>query len=171
MGISITLQQYLNDHEVSYHTMVHKLTATSQETAEAAHIPGARLIKAVVVKTEGNKYMLALLPASRHLQLDMLKDMLLEDVSLASEEEFTPLFNDCDAGAVPALGMAYNLDVIVDRSLVDVGDVMFEAGDHQTLVHMDAGDFENLVSTAMHGQFSRYDKHPERRTGFRFSHT
>jgi len=169
MAIALTLKQYLNDHDINYDTLVHEKTATSAETAEVAHIPGARLVKSVVIKANG-KFMLALLPSSHHLQLDMLKDMLLDDVTLATEDELAPLFADCTTGAVPALGMAYDLDVVVDRSLVDVGDILFEAGDHKTLVHMEAIDFEDLVHDATHGHFSRYDKNPEKRGGFRFTH-
>ncbi|SCA56490.1 YbaK/prolyl-tRNA synthetase associated region [Candidatus Terasakiella magnetica] len=170
MGISITLEQFLDTNSVSYDTLTHELTATASQTAEAAHIPGARLIKAVVVKAD-ERFILALLPASHHLNLDMLKDTLLEPVTLAKEEEFTDFFKDCETGAVPALGMAYDMDVVVDSTIADVGDVMFEAGDHETLVRMQAEDFESLVHTATHGYFSRYDKHPEKRGGFRFSHS
>ncbi|WP_135081084.1 YbaK/EbsC family protein [Terasakiella sp. SH-1] len=169
MAIAITIEQFLHDHHVTYDTLTHRITATSSETAEIAHIPGARLIKAVVLKSEG-RYMMALLPASHHLSLLMLKDLLLKDVALATEEELSPFFTDCELGAVPALGMAYDMDVIVDRSLADVGDVLFEGGDHQTLVRMQAEDFEGLVSDAMHASFSHWDKHPEKRGGFRFSH-
>ncbi len=170
MAISLTLKQYLDDQHVPYDTLKHQLSATSGETAEVAHVPGARLIKAVVVKAE-DTYMLALLPASHHINLDMLRDTLGCDVELVAEAEFANRFKDCETGAVPALGMAYNMDVIVDRTLVDVGDILFEGGDHRTLVHMRAPDFEKLVADSVHGLFSRYDKHPEKRGGFRFSHS
>jgi len=169
MTISVTIRDYLTEHKVPYDTLSHALTATSSQTAEVAHIPGARLIKSVVIKCN-DEYMLALLPASHHINRDMLKDTLWSDVELAKEEEFTPLFTDCVLGAVPALGMAYNLKMVIDNALADVGDVMFEGGDHQTLVRMPAEEFREMTSNAIHGNFAKYDKHPEKRGGFRFTH-
>jgi len=156
MAISITLQQYLVDHQIPYSTLEHNPTLSSSRTASAAHVPGGRLIKAIVVKSAG-KYVVALLPASHHLRLNMLEDVLLEKVELATEDEFYPLFADCSQGAIPALGMAFGLELIVDEGLVSEGEVLFEGGDHSTLVRMQASVFENLMSNSTHEHISRHD--------------
>lgn len=170
MAISTKVRTYLDDQQVSYDTLAHDRTATSLKTAEEAHVPGSHLVKGVIVK-DGSQHLMALLPASHHLRLGVLQELLGQDVVLAREEEFTPLFEDCDEGAVPALGMAYGLEVVVDDSLSEAGDLYFEGGDHATLVHIQSEAFEGLVGKARHGHFSRYDKHPEDRGGFRFSHS
>ena len=139
-------------------------------TAEASHIQGSRLVKAVVIKDDDG-FMMALLPTSHHLRLSELRDLLGREVELATEEEFTALFDDCDVGAVPALGMAYGLAVIVEDSLAKTGDLFFEGGDHETLVHMQAEAFRGLLRDAPHGHFSHLDKAQEDRSGFRYSHT
>ncbi len=170
MAISNTLQHYLNERHVNYDVIEHAFSCSSSETAEAAHIPGSRLVKAIVVKCQ-DTFKLALLPASHHLRLKKLQDVLDQKVELASENDLTSIFGDCSQGAVPAMGMAYGLDVIVDTSLHDVGDLFFEGGDHKTLVHIESDTFEDLLAEAPHGSFSRFDRHPENRSGYRFSHS
>jgi len=170
MAISITVQNYLDDLGVDYAPLAHDHTETSSMTAETSHVPGSRLVKAVIIK-DGDGYLMALLPASHHLRLDALRDLLGRQVELAAEEEFTALFDDCATGAIPALGMAYGLGVIVEDSLAKTGDLFFEGGDHETLVHMQAEAFKGLVAGAPHGRFSHQDKNQEDRSGFRYSHT
>ena len=170
MAISITVQNYLKDLGVDYVPLAHDHTETSSMTAETSHVPGERLLKAVIVR-DNESYMMALLPASNHLRLNELQSLLGREVKLASEEEFTALFDDCAVGAIPALGMAYGLEVIIEDSLAKTGDLFFEGGDHETLVHMQAEAFRNLVSEAPHGHISHADKDQEDRSGFRYSHT
>ena len=170
MAISMTVQNYLEDLGVDYGPLAHEHTETSTMTAEASHVPGSRLVKAVVIKDD-DCYMMALLPASHHLRLAELRDLLGREVDLATEDEFTALFDDCDFGAIPALGMAYGLEVIVEDSLAKSGDLYFEGGDHETLVHLQAEAFKSLVGDAPHGHFSRHDKNPEHRSGFRYTHS
>ena len=62
-------------------------------------------------------YMMAILPASRHLHLSALKMQLGHKVDLASEEEVAKLFDDCERGAIPPVGECYGLDVIIDSSI------------------------------------------------------
>jgi len=170
MTISTTIQTYLDDLGIDYALLLHDHTETSSMTAETSRVPGSRLVKAVII-SDGERYMMAALPASHHLRLNELQDLLGREVELVPEEEFAALFTDCEVGAVPALGMAYGLEVIVEDSLIKSGDLYFESGDHETLVHMKAEAFEGLVSDALHGHFSRHDKKPEERSGFRYSHT
>jgi Ala-tRNA(Pro) deacylase len=115
MTVSPTLQKYL-DQSVTYDLIPHAPTLSSTRTAEACHVPGEALAKAVVLRRDGG-YMMAVLPASRHLHLSALKSQLGHHVDLASEKEIAELFVDCDIGAIPPLGECYGLDVIVDDSI------------------------------------------------------
>ena len=96
MTVSPTLQKYL-DQSVTYDLIPHAPTLSSTRTAEACHVPGEALAKAVVLRRDGG-YMMAVLPASHHLHLSALKRHLGHKVDLASEEEIERLFDDCDAG-------------------------------------------------------------------------
>jgi Ala-tRNA(Pro) deacylase len=155
MTIAPTLQKYL-DRNVTYDVITHEPTMSSTRTAQACHISGDCLAKAVVLRHNGG-YVLAVLPASHHIQLSDLKSQIGDDLELADEKDIRRLFPDCALGAVPAVGECYELDVIVDDSIEDQPDVYLEAGDHATLVHMNRAQFARLMAEARHGRFSVHD--------------
>jgi Ala-tRNA(Pro) deacylase len=155
MTIAPILQKHL-DRNVTYDVITHEPTMSSARTAQACHVPGDRLAKAVVLRRDGG-YVLAVLPASHHIQLSDLKSQIGVDVALADESDIKRLFPDCAPGAVPPVGECYELDVIVDDSIQDQPEVYLEAGDHATLVHMDQTQFTRLMADAQRGKFSSHD--------------
>jgi Ala-tRNA(Pro) deacylase len=153
MAIALTLQKYLAAKKVRYDLMAHEPTGSSAQTAEACHISGDRLAKAVLLRDETG-YTLAILPASHHIAMSELRRQLGDDVSLATENEAAELFQDCTRGALPAVGECYGLDIVVDDSIDEQPEIYFEGGDHGTLVHMSQAQFAALTATARHGRFS-----------------
>jgi Ala-tRNA(Pro) deacylase len=159
MTISATLQRYLEDRGVGYDAVPHAVTGSSSETAQSTHISGNRIAKTVVLRDgdEGDGYLLAVVPASHHLSLEMLRASLGRSVALASEQEVGQLFADCDLGAVPPLGDAYGLDVVLDEALAGLDEVCFEGGDHRHLIKIAGPQFRELMAGARHGRFSTHD--------------
>jgi Ala-tRNA(Pro) deacylase len=155
MTIAPTLQRHL-DSTVRYDVITHDPTMSSSRTAQACHVSGNRLAKAIVLRRNGG-YLLAVLPASHHLVLPDLQEQLGDDLDLADEGEIRGLFPDCVLGAVPAVGECYDLDVIVDDSIEEQSDIYLEGGDHMTLVHLDHAQFAQLMADARHGRFSVHD--------------
>ena len=132
MAMSITLQQYLDDQHISYDCLVHDRTGCSSESAEASHIPGACIAKAVVLKRRDG-FVLAVVPASEKVRLENVGRQLGQPVALATEDEIASLFPDCEPGAVPPIANAYGVASLVDDTFERLSDIYFEAGDHQTL--------------------------------------
>jgi len=155
MTIAPTLQSYL-DQNVVYDIIPHDPSMTSSRTAQACHVPGGCLAKGVVLRYNG-RYVLAVLPASHHLDLPGFKERFGGDAALASENEFSQLFSDCARGAVPPIGNCYGLDVFIDDSLSDRPEIYMEAGDHETLVRMGRSEFAKLTGNAQHARFSLHD--------------
>jgi Ala-tRNA(Pro) deacylase len=153
MTIATKLQNYIDSQGIAYDTVAHHRTATTSQSAQAAHVPGSRLAKSVVVHHETG-YVLAVVPSTHRIELSTLQDVMDKRLGLASEEEVSSLFADCDIGAVPPIGSAYDVPMIVDESLGDSGDVYFEAGDHKTLVHVSGPDFRSLMKDARVARFS-----------------
>jgi Ala-tRNA(Pro) deacylase len=152
MPIAPTLMRYL-DQNATYDVLFHEPTVSSMRTAEASHISGDCLAKAVVLRRDGS-YLLAVLPASHRLNLQELRMGLGKDVDLASETSIDGLFTDCAHGAVPAIGECYGLDMIVDEAIDEQPEIYFEGGDHTTLVHMSQAEFARLTRNARHERFS-----------------
>ena len=105
------------------------------------------MAKSVVVHHELG-YALAVVPSTHRIELGTLQDVMDKRLGLASEDEVFSLFDDCDIGAIPPIGAAYDVPVIVDESLGDAADIYFEGGDHRTLVHVSGKDFRNLTMDA-----------------------
>ena len=118
MGIALTLQEYLDDHHVPYDVMMHKRTNCAFDTARATHVPGERLAKAVVLTREGG-FVIAVVPATARVRLDVIERMLHCHVQLANEDEISELFPDCELGAVPPIPEAYAVDAFVDEGLIN----------------------------------------------------
>lgn len=152
MAIALTLREYLDKNCVLYDTLAHRRTMCAADTAEATHVPCERLAKGVLVKRR-HGYLLAVLPASRHVDLEELGGWLRQPVGLATEEELQEIFGDCVRGAVPALAMPYGVKSVVDESLTRQPDVYFEGGDHCTLVHVDGRSFDRLMAKVPHARF------------------
>ena len=156
MTIAITVRRYLNDCGIDYEVVQHAHTLSSSRTAEVGHVSGDRLAKAVVLKSEGG-FTMAVLPASCHLRLGEIQDFLDRPVGLAIENEVGQLFDDCELGAIPPVGQLYGMEMIVDDRLNEQPDVYFEAGDHMSLIHVNAIAFQRLTAEARHGRFCRHD--------------
>lgn len=156
MAITAKVRQFLADAGVAYDVVPHERTMTSARIAETSHVSGDCLAKGVVLKDEQG-YLLAILPASHHLDLDRVVEQLLRPVDVAPARDVERLFPDCDRGAVPPIGAAYGLDVLVDDSLAAQGDIYFESGDHESIIHVDRSGFDRLMQGAHHGRFSRHD--------------
>lgn len=153
MSVAQTLQQYLTDNGITFDTLTHPETPSASRTAQVSHVPGDRLAKGVVLR-KGDAFLLAVLPASHHLMLEAVQDKLREQVELASEAEIKPLFPDCAVGAVPALGSAYGLSMLVDENLDGQPEVYIEGGDHRTLIRVSGETFHRLAEGVPRGRFS-----------------
>jgi Ala-tRNA(Pro) deacylase len=157
--IALTLQAYLDRKGVEYDLVEHRPTRSSMSTARACHIAARCLAKGVVLRRRDG-YLLAILPASRHVRLRKLKAALGEELTLATGHELDQLIRDCAHGAVPPIGECYGLDVVIEDSVFDQSEVYFEGGDHATLVHMSQAQFARLTREALHGNFSARDRGP-----------
>ena len=156
MAVAITVQQYLEDRGVDYEVLTHAHTVSASRTAQKSHVPGDRVAKAVVLKAESD-YLVAVLPASHHVDLGRLGGWLGRPVGLASEAEASELFPDCALGAVPPVADAYGIKALLDDSLAEQSEVYFEGGDHSSLVHVSADQFRDLMAGARRGVFSTHD--------------
>lgn len=152
MAISPTLQSFLNQKQVTYDLIPHKHTGSSMETAEAAHVSGNSLAKAVVLRDD-ERYIMVVIQSSEHVDLAELKRQVGHAFEMATETELGKVFTDCSLGAVPPVGAAWGVDVYLDECLLDQDQVFFEAGDHEDLVRVTRDDFMRLMEGANSGHY------------------
>ena len=147
MPVSEKLKTYLDLRNIDHEVLVHPLTHSSMETAQAARIKGRKLAKGVVVRDERG-YLLVVLPAAKHVDLDALNAQLDRQLQLVPEAELNALFPDCRPGAIPAIGQPYGLDTAWDSALADEEEIYFEAGDHEIAVRVNGEQFRRLLADA-----------------------
>lgn len=154
MGMAMKLSDYLLSHPVDYELVKHAHSASSLQSAHTTHVPPGCVVKAVVLEDEDKHLLMAVLPASHKIDLQALRGDTGRMLRLASESEIGGRFGDCEPGAVPPIGPAYGIETVWDDSLSKEREVYFEAGDHETLVHVKTGDFVRLLEGARHMSFS-----------------
>jgi Ala-tRNA(Pro) deacylase len=144
MSMSARLKSFLDENKVQYTLMSHSPAYTAQAAAATLHVPGKELAKTVVLRA-GEETVLAVLPASFHVDLKALSGVVGKTLRLATEQEFGDLFPDCELGAMPPLGNLYNLRVFVDESLAADEEIVFNAGTHRDAIRMRYADFARLA--------------------------
>jgi Ala-tRNA(Pro) deacylase len=153
MSIAPRLRWYLDARGVEYELIPHPHSASSAETARSASVPLDSLAKPVLLEDELG-YVMAIVPASRRVDVRSLSEQLHRDLTLASEQELASLFHDCEPGAAPPLGSPYRVPTVYDDALCELGEVCFEAGDHEDVVRMRGEAFLRLLEGSRHGRFS-----------------
>jgi Ala-tRNA(Pro) deacylase len=156
MAIAETVKNYLAQKSVDYDMIVHPHSGSSHETAEASHISEDHIAKAVIVK-DASGYAMVIVPASNYVEMKHVRRELDRDLELVEEDEFSQLFPDCEPGAVPPLGPAYQIETFLDEALTSLANVYLEAGDHEHLLHVSGENFKALLSGVRHGHYSEDD--------------
>lgn len=141
------LQAFLDKHHVKYLIINHSPAYTAREAAASTLIPRREFAKAVLVKLADGRIVMAVVPASRHVDLNALaRTAGAEAACLATEQEFESLFPGCEPGAVPPFGNLYDLPVYADRALMKEDDLAFSAGTHTQIVRIPGTDYRKLAA-------------------------
>ncbi len=146
MRMAKTVQSSLEKANCEFDIVSHPHSASSLETARVAGIPAERVAKSVILDDHHGRYLMAVLPASRHLDLSKVRGS--GEWQITRESNLAHLFNDCERGAVPALGESYGLDMVIDPLLTRQKDIYLEAGNHNNLLHMSVPQYLEMVPHA-----------------------
>lgn len=159
MSIPSRLTEYLDQHDARYEICEHDHSRSSAETARTAHVLPRQLAKSVILEDDAGCLM-AVLPADKTVMLGQLAQMLgRKELRLSDENRIATLFDGCERGAVPPVGMAWGIETIVDDELEANDIVYMEGGDHQRLLRMSREQFHELMSAARHGHFCKSPTH------------
>jgi Ala-tRNA(Pro) deacylase len=153
MSVSTAVESYLAHSKIPFDVLEHPHSTNSMQTAHSAHVRPSQLAKAVIVRNR-ERYMVCVLPASHILVMNWLDRDYEGNYKLASEEELSKLFPDCETGAVPALGQAYGMKVVWDNTLRHSTKIYFEGGDHRHLIEIGHDEFLALMEQSDHATIS-----------------
>ena len=108
-----------------------------------------------MMKKEDGTPMMLVLPASHRVDFSKLTEMLGSRAELEQEHEFRDLFPECEVGAEPPFGNLFALDTLVDCTLTEDEEIVFNAGTHQETIRMRYQDFAQLVQPRV-AEFARH---------------
>jgi Ala-tRNA(Pro) deacylase len=98
------------------------------------------VLKTVAVRTRG-KYVLAVVPASRRLELRLVRESLDDpDARLATEAELVADFPGYELGALPPLGSLLGMRMLVDPEVLRQETVLLAAGTETESVRVRVGE-------------------------------
>lgn len=142
------LAHFFRGRQVPYESLVHAPAFTSQRRARILRVPGRRVAKAVLVSGPAG-LALAVVPATRVVDLTALGRLMGGGVELASVRLLPALFPDCEWGAVPPFGPAYGLATTLDDAFPQNGDVFCEGHTHAETLRITYADFESLLQPVL----------------------
>jgi Ala-tRNA(Pro) deacylase len=157
--IPTRLSSYLDERGARYEVCAHEHSHSSAETARTARVPPGKLAKSVLLEDDDGCVM-AVIPADRTVMLHEVARMLgRKELHLADENRIASLFDGCERGALPPVGMAWGIETVVDDSLEANDEVYLEGGDHEQLLRMSHEQFHGLMSGAQHGRIAKTPVH------------
>lgn len=145
MSMPARLRSHSEAGQAAYVPMSHIPARSAQYAASLLHVPGRQVAKTVALRA-GKQILLAVLPASYHLNLEKLATKLGTPVDLIEERECYRLFPDCQPGTVPPFGELYNLPVYMDSSLVAAPEIIFSARTLSESIRMSSDEFIRLAN-------------------------
>lgn len=151
MAIAISLDDYLSAHNIKYKVVRHRRTMSSLDSSCSAHVPKSQVAKAIVLQSNEGDYLMATLPVNHRLSLNRVNKLTARDYHMIEEKLLPELFPDCQHGAIPAIGVAYDINTLVDDQLLNAENVYIEAGDHRHLVRLNHRQFATMLSAEPHG--------------------
>lgn len=153
MAIPKKILSYLDRVKAVYKPVRHKTVYTAYDAAQTLGAKLGEIAKTLVVRAD-KFYLLAVLPASRNLDLGKLKKLVrAKKIEIAKENVMKKIFK-VKPGAVTPFGEIYKIPVYVDRAMMRAKKVIAGAGTHEDSVVMSAKNFLK-VSRGVIGNFGK----------------
>src|SRR5262245_41860343 len=140
---TMRVSQFLSDRRVQFEEMLHPPAFTSQKLAKSLHISGRLVMKSILLHGPQG-FFLAVLPPARLIDLARLSGLFGGAVRLATSEELSERFPDCEWGASMPFGRLYGLTSVLEASVPLDATVVFEAQRHALAIRMLCKDYVKL---------------------------
>lgn len=135
---------FLEKKKVSFELISHREVYTADKIAKACKVPEKSVVKALILKVNGKKFVMAVLPGNMAAKLTRIRKFLeVKTLDLAKEPEMRKK-TTFKPGAAPALGKLLKMTVVADESLEKAKYVVFPAGDYKTCIKINSLDWFKL---------------------------
>jgi Ala-tRNA(Pro) deacylase len=137
------IAEFLQERQVPFEALPHPPAYTAQKRAKYLQVPGGQVAKCVLLQGPTG-FVLAVLPATHHVDTARLGRELGGPVRLATDREITQVFHDCEWGVVPPFGALYGLTTLLDEALAPDALIVLDTHSHAVAIRLRCRDFEQL---------------------------
>ena len=151
----MNVAEFLTKQNIVFDLLPHRDTYDAQRMAATLHVSGREVAKTVLLRADsGYTYVVAVLPANKAIDFELVAEILGgAKVELASEIEIGEHCPDCEFGALPPFGSRYGMKTLVDESLLEDDEIVFEGNTHHEAIRMKLQDFRD-IEQPLTGQFT-----------------
>lgn len=144
------LIELLDQHKASYRIVEHVQEGRSEAISKIRGNDPHQAMKAIVTSVRGGgggkRYVLAILPGIRKLDMKALCRAVGAQKGRFSPEEEATEMTGCVMGAVPPFSFRDDLPVVVDPACKTNEEVVFNAGRLDQSIFMAFADYEKIVT-------------------------
>ncbi len=140
----------LEENKIEHKRFEHEPVRTSEEAAKTRGVPLKSGVKAMLLKTKENNFILVLLPADK--KIDFRKIEKLENTKKLAFATSTEVLEEtnCEPGGVPPFGHTKNgenrvIKTYIDKEVFENRWVNFNAGDRSISVTMKSEDLKRII--------------------------
>ncbi len=144
MIIAARVKHFLDSHQVNYRVFMHERTYSLEESVRMLRIPSKQVLQGILLEDKLG-VALAVLPLDQAMDLVVFSKKTGRTWKVVEEREVDKFFDDCEPGSHPPLGKAYDISVMLDKSVENLETVYLEAGCHTALIQLSKDDFRFLM--------------------------
>lgn len=151
MALVAALESYLNGKGIEFEEISHSCTDCLLDVGKELAIPLEQIVTAVMV-ADGERLLMLATPLNKLIDVDELQQLLARELKSVPTAELTDLFPECVESCVPALGLAFDVPMVIDERVAEMETLYIASGTAQSLVRINnahsAGLFEGAVVRA-----------------------
>lgn len=150
--VVLKIVELLEKNNCWFEVFEHEPVRTSEEAAKIRHgydlHQGAKaLIVRVKISNTEKKFAMLVCPGNSRFDNDKVKQYFgAKDIRFATEEEVSTTTSGVQPGGVPPFGNLFELEVVVDPTLLHNEKIIFNAGDRSFSIGMKSADYVTIVS-------------------------
>jgi len=139
------IKELLDKTGVQYRIFEHESVYTSEQAARVRGVELKTGVKAIVFKTNDDRFILGLIAADLRIDAEKLADAAgVDKVKLANPEEVL-LSTGCEIGSVHPFGVVMGLATYMDRSVLENEQVNFNIGLHEVSMQIASADLVKVL--------------------------
>ena len=139
------IKSFLDENNISYEFKEHEPVRTSEQAAEVRGEDIKIGAKALLLKAD-KEFVMIVISAAKRIDSKALKKILsVKSLRFATPEEVMGE-TECEPGGVPPFANIFELDMLVDKSIVQNEFMAFNAGERTKSLKMRTEDYVGLLN-------------------------